>query len=283
MSQLTISFLEAGFTKHIEAVSYKGGGFKSIRFPATVAVFEHPKNGVTLFDTGYSPRFYEQTKYFPNKFYSLVTPVTIDPEQTAVSQLKKRGISPSDVKKVILSHFHADHVAGVIDFPQAEYVYRKSAYDAVKNLGAWGAVKAAFLKGLLPSDFSARSKALEDHQFLDPLESAAGFQFGHDLFGDKSLTLVDLPGHATGHLGVFATDKTGRRFFLVGDACWSCDAYQNVTPPHGITKLLFSNWNDYTSTLKQINQVYQKETDVTIVPCHCEKTLDQLKLSSHSA
>src|SRR6202012_2959756 len=103
---------------------------------ATVAVIEHSKHGVVLFDTGYSMRFYEQTKYFPNRFYSMVTPVTITPETSALYQLKEQGIGFRAIKHVGLSHVHADHIGGVADFSHSQYIYRKEAYDAVRGLSS---------------------------------------------------------------------------------------------------------------------------------------------------
>ncbi len=274
MSQLQIRFIEAGFTKHFEAISLKGGSWKTIRFPASVAIIEHPKEGVILFDTGYSPRFYEQTKYFPNKFYALVTPVTIDPEETAVAQLKRLGIGANDVSKIILSHFHADHVAGVSDFPRAKYIFRDSAYESVKLLSNWGGVRDGFLRGLLPTDFCERAVPLSDRQFslLNPCE---GFSHGIDLFGDESVVVVDLPGHVDGHIGLVVRDKNDKKYFLVGDACWSDESYKSLRPPHAITKLLFKNWTQYNNTLKKINQSYKADSNLKIMPCHCCNTLNQ--------
>ena len=63
-------------------------------------------------------------------------------------------------------------------------------------------------------------------EFTDLLELEPPFDgFGHglDLFGDASLLLVSLPGHAAGHFGALFDDGRGP-VFLVADASWSSQA-----------------------------------------------------------
>lgn len=272
-----ISFLEAGFTKHLEAVSYRGGRYRVIRFPASVAVIEHPREGVLLFDTGYSTRFYEQTKYFPEKFYALITPVTISPETSAASQLLARGIKPTDVRKVICSHFHADHIAGVADFPRAQYIYRQSGFEAVRDLSRWGGVRAGFLRGLLPQDFAARGFAITDSALRPDLTDCPEFPMGYDLCGDQSVIAVDLPGHVVGQIGLLVRTGDGQRYFLVADACWCQENYRELKPPAAVAKLIFHDWSEYTDTLKRLNAVALRSPDLRIIPCHCERTLHELE------
>ena len=280
MSGVKIRIIEAGHTKHLEAVALKGGAFKTLRFPASVAVIEHPQKGVVLFDTGYSARFHEQTRHFPNRFYSLITPVTIRPEDTAAAQMKNFGITPNDVRGVVLSQFQADHVGGAADFEKAKYIYRKSSYDAVKDLSNFGAVKAGFLRGLLPSDFEARSQALVDEQFTTPFREhsaeAVAFKGGYDLFGDSSVIAVDLPGHATGQIGLYVQASDGQRYLLAADACWDERSFQEMRPPSSITKMIFSDWKQYIGTLSTLHDLSIADPDLKIIPCHCEKTLEGL-------
>jgi glyoxylase-like metal-dependent hydrolase (beta-lactamase superfamily II) len=277
VSDLRIRFLEAGFTKHVEAMAINGGSLKPVRFPATVAVIEHPREGVILFDTGYSERFYEQTKYFPNRIYSLVTPVTISPEHTAVAQLKALGIGVRDVRHVILSHFHADHIGGVADFPHAQYIFRGEGYEAVRELAGWGALRAGYLSGLLPQDFASRSRALTDADFKLGQYGFHDFDLAADLFGDGQILAVDLPGHATGQIGLLVRAEGGSRYFLVADACWSARSYQELRNPSPFTRIIFADWAAYKKTLGKIKTLSTQEPAVQIVPCHCDQTLHGLK------
>ncbi len=255
----------------------RGGRMRPIKFPATVAVIEHPREGVILFDTGYSPRFFEQTKYFPNKFYALTTPVTIAPEMTALAQLARRGIAVRDVKHVILSHFHADHIGGAGDFPHATYIYRGSSYDAVKGLTPWKSLMAGFLGGLLPEDFQRRSRPLGDSDFRVGNYGFHEFSNACDVFGDGQILAVDLPGHAAGQIGLLVHDGSGARFFLVADAAWLGRSFQENRAPLPLMKLIFDDWKVYGETLGKIHALAQRDSALKIVPCHCDRTFHELK------
>ncbi len=45
-----------------------------------------------------------------------MTPVYFDPAQSLVTQLREQGYVNRDIHGLILSHFHADHIAGLRDF-----------------------------------------------------------------------------------------------------------------------------------------------------------------------
>jgi glyoxylase-like metal-dependent hydrolase (beta-lactamase superfamily II) len=266
-------FLNAGYCTHPEFVSIRGGSRKPVRFNSSVAVIEHPQHGVILFDAGYSTRFHDVTRKFPDRLYALVTPVTISPEDVAVHQLKQKGVAASDVRMIVVSHFHADHIGGVGDFPQAQYVYQKAGYDFVRGLQGFARVcKGGFLPGLLPSDFEARSRPVlaGDANALCP----APFKSGWDLLGDGSIVLVDLPGHARGHSGLLVSASDGHRYFLVGDACWSARAYREKRLPFPITRLIFDDWTAYRETLHGLHDLNRRDPDLRIVPCHCSETVD---------
>lgn len=42
-----------------------------------------------------------------------------DEAETAVRQVRALGFDPRDVRDIVLTHFDADHVGGVVDFPWA--------------------------------------------------------------------------------------------------------------------------------------------------------------------
>jgi len=271
MSQVDLWFLEAGSCTHPEVTVIQGGRRAQTRFGATVAVLEHPRHGVMLFDTGYSARFFEATRRFPSRIYALTTPVSIRPEDTAAHQLRERGIAPGDVRSVVLSHFHADHAGAVADFPRAQYVYQRPAYDAVRGRGALATLRAGFLPGLMPDDFEQRSRPLDADQArtglcVDPDRA------GWDLCGDGSVVLVDLPGHARGHSGLFVRASDGHTYFLVADACWTSRNYLERRMPHPITRLILDDWRQYRATLDDLHDFHAHHPDVRIVPCHCSTT-----------
>jgi glyoxylase-like metal-dependent hydrolase (beta-lactamase superfamily II) len=237
------------------------------------ALFEHPKFGAMLFDTGYSYRFFNATRHFPERLYRMMTPVTLREEQLAVNQLSTVNIKPADITKVFISHFHADHVAALGDFPRAKYVYLPSAYDSVRNLRGLEALSHAHLPGLIPNDFAERAAPINASASVPLPQEYAPFTRGFDLLGDESLLAVELPGHATGQIGMFAREESGVAYFFVADAAWLGQSIRENRPPHRLTNLLFPNPAAYRATLTDLHDFHAKQPEVRVIPSHCEVTL----------
>lgn len=274
---LNVTFFQAGYCTHPEAVVVRDGQWKTTNFPSLFALISHPESGNILFDTGYSDRFFQETRHFPLRLYALTTPVYFQPEDSAVYQLKNQGIEPESVQYIIISHFHADHIGGLRDFPNARFVCFKSAYEAVKHRRGISALKAGFLSGLLPSDFEQRAIFVEDKKRISLPPQYTPFDTGFDLLGDGSLYAVELPGHATGQLGLFFIDADHQSYFLIADACWLSRAYQEFVKPHPIANLIFSDRQEYVDTLSKIHQLYKLNPEVKIIPTHCSKTWNELE------
>ncbi|AFY84864.1 MBL fold metallo-hydrolase [Oscillatoria acuminata] len=276
---IKIKFFKGGSCTHPEAIVIRDGQWKSALFPSVFALILHPSGGAILYDTGYSQRFFQETRRFPLRLYALTTPVSVPPEESALTQLQEQGISPTAVKSIIISHFHADHIGGLRDFSDARFVCLKSAYAAVKNKQGFGALKAGFLAGLLPSNFEERAVFVENKPQVALPPQYAPFESGFDLFGDGSLLAVELPGHATGQLGLFLTHENQQSYFLIADACWMSRAYQELVMPHAIANLIFANSQDYQTTLKKIHQLHKHNAELKIIPTHCQETWAMLQSS----
>ncbi|MDP7033928.1 MAG: MBL fold metallo-hydrolase [Planctomycetota bacterium] len=280
MSEAKIEILQAGYCVHPEHVVLRTWKFSPMRFPSMFAVIEHPREGVVLFDTGYSQRFLEQTQRFPECLYRWVTPPTIDPEESALSQLSKRGIGPGDVRLVVISHFHADHVSALADFPRARYLHFPEAWESVRHRRGFGAVRKGFLPGLIPEDFERRSDPVVAERTVDLPPEMRPFPRGVDLFGDERFWAIPLPGHATGQLGLWVREgcpgRSDTDLFLVADACWSCRSFQERRRPHRITGLLFDSTREYRRIFDEIVALHERGSAVRILPSHCEESLSEL-------
>ena len=80
----------------------KGEKSKLIKFNALYALISHPDKGYILFDTGYTRRFYDATKSYPNKIYANETKVTITKSNEVKSQLESIGIKAEEIKHIII-------------------------------------------------------------------------------------------------------------------------------------------------------------------------------------
>jgi|CXWL01.1.fsa_nt_gi glyoxylase-like metal-dependent hydrolase (beta-lactamase superfamily II) len=272
--EIRLELLVAGSCRHLERVVRRGGAWRSIRFPSMVGVLHHPTRGVVLFDTGYSPRFFAETARFPYSLYRRMTPVECSAEDTAAAQLVRRGLDPRDVSLVVLSHFHADHLGGLHDFPRARFLYFRAAFDrAWRSRSALGHVRRAFLPGHLPADFEDRSDWVEDSPRLAVPGLSRDFATGFDLLGDGSLLGLDVSGHVRGQLGVFAERTQGPPAFLVADACWTHRAFTHGELPHPITRLVTEDPRAYRERIGALARLVQARPEILVVPSHCEPSV----------
>jgi glyoxylase-like metal-dependent hydrolase (beta-lactamase superfamily II) len=216
LTSVDLQLFDAGYCRHPQLVVLRNGSLKPMVFPSMFALIVHPTAGVILFDTGYSLKFFELTQRFPERLYALVTPVTLASEDCATEKLDTVGIAASDVRHVIISHFHADHIGALGDFPRATYWFHQQAWDAVRSLGRWRSVLKGFLSELVPPDFLQRSRPIQAAEAIALPDRYAPFRQGYDLFKDGSLQAVELPGHACGQLGVFLQTHRGQPHFFSG-------------------------------------------------------------------
>jgi glyoxylase-like metal-dependent hydrolase (beta-lactamase superfamily II) len=238
------------------------------------AVIEHPGYSPMLFDTGYSFRFFEKTRRWPNALYARLTPVTLRENDLAIHQLADRSIRPQDVERVFISHFHADHIAALADFTRAKYTYLPQAYDALRGKQGLAALRHAFIPELLPADFEDRSAAVNMTQIQKLPPEYYPFSHGVDVLGDQSIMAVELPGHAIGQMGLIIQTEDGI-YFLVADACWLRDAYLTLRLPHQLANLLFSDPVAYRETVLKLNELHQHRPKIHIIPSHCAETITQ--------
>lgn len=273
---MQVEFHDGGYCTHREKMAISTGRFCEAVFPSMFVHFHHEKHGHILYDTGYSQKFYEETSKFPNILYAKLTPVFVKKEDTAVYKLKQQGINPEDIKYIIISHFHADHIAALKDFPNAKFIYFTHGFEKFDGYGKYKRLVNGYLLGLIPEDFKERTIAVEQKPTTLSVSQELNefFSIQYDIFGDGSLLAIELPGHARGQLGLYFTQGK-KEFFLVADSCWLTQAYEENIKPAMFSYFFTDSAKLYNQTLEKIHMVHKADKKIIIVPSHCgQKYLD---------
>jgi len=271
MTCVDVKYLRVGQCRHMECVAARGGKFSMIDFPSFCGLIRHPVEGWILFDTGYAEHFFTATQSFPEKLYRLALPIQLGDEEKLLAQLSQMGIDADDIRWVIVSHYHGDHIAGLRDFPNAKFIAsRKDTEDLQKLIASpLGATLQGKLPGLLPDNYFDRLTYVDDLAEKALPHWMKPFTQAFDLFGDQSLLIVPLPGHSHGQVGLFIEDANGRPAFLTADACWSLPACREGRLPSVLAKLATANHQDYQKTFFALSALANREPQVTILPSHC--------------
>jgi glyoxylase-like metal-dependent hydrolase (beta-lactamase superfamily II) len=266
--RLTTHLLDTGYCVADEATILRGAPRRKIACHAPVALLGHPLHGWTLFDTGYAPRIFDATRGWPFNLYRRMTPLRLPPRGAVVDQLGALGLGPSDIRRIVVSHFHADHIAGLRDFPHARFIASRAAWDDASARQGFRALLRGVIPTLIPGDFAARADLLAP--FTGPPLPALGPT--HDLFGDGSALLVDLPGHARGQIGLLARTERGP-LLLAADGCWLSRSYQERRPPAPLAGLIADDARAVTTTIARLHAFATARPDVAILPTHCPEAL----------
>lgn len=176
--------------------------------PILAWVIEHPE-GLIVVDTGETARTAEPG-YFPrwHLYYRLALREYVEPEEEIGPALRSLGLSPGDVRWVVMTHLHTDHAGGLHYFPDSEILV--SAREHATARGFTGR-----LLGYLPH----RWPSWFEPTVLD-LDLDESFQRGHPLTSAGDVRLVATPGHTAGHLSVIVEEED-HALFLAGDASYT--------------------------------------------------------------
>ena len=272
-TRVSLHLLTVGRCRHPEWVTIRGGGLRAVEFPALAALIIHPTEGPILYDTGYADRFRDVTQPFPERFYRWLTPPELPPHERLLSQLAAHGIAAGDVSRVLVSHLHADHVAGLRDLPRARFSALEADVAVAQGTSALGMLLRGVIPALLPPDFASRLDPVDARPVRDLGAAWTPFARAFDLIGDGSLLGVPLPGHAPAQLGVLLRTTDDEEVLLAADACWSGRAVREARRPSRLAGFIFDDWTRYCATLDGLGAVSARQPGLTIIPSHCATTI----------
>ncbi|MDR1571374.1 MAG: N-acyl homoserine lactonase family protein [Clostridiales Family XIII bacterium] len=218
-----------------------------IEFPVTATLVES-KDGYILYDTGCNIR----ESVIPDD-EDTPSPFVSGEDAILPARLEKMGIRPSDVKCVVLSHMHCDHVGYLYLFKNAEIVVAEREFaNAMKLYGLRGfgpgPYKYADFEDFLAAGMNWRllTEDFREYEIAD---------------GVKAVTLGS--GHTFSMTGFSVSLPKSGNFLFSADALY-CS--KNLGPPIRIPGLIF----DSVGYIKSAGFIaeYAKKTGSKIVFGH---------------
>lgn len=238
-----------------------------LKIPINVYVLEH-RDGLVLFDAGLDPAIASDPNYINSTIgrflFRKLFRLHIAPDQSVAHGLKRLGFDPVDVKKVIVSHLHFDHVGGIGQLPNAELHVSGIEWQQLSSPHPErDFILADHIK--LPH---AKWRPIDFTQSDDPiLEPFGGY---YDVMGDGTMVLLSTPGHTIGSLSMLVRGEQCPPLLLVGDLTYDVALLmKDQVPGTGDAVQLRESY-------AKVRQLKQALPDLVILPSHDPSAADSL-------
>lgn len=257
MSTLRMKVVDAGplSLEKNKLVAFAPG---NIDVPTTVAIFEHPKHGVILWDTGINDAVADPDRradYWGAGIPEAFGSHGFKREHAIDAQLDKMGIKPKDVRYVVYSHLHLDHAGGMTYFPNAVHVAQS---DEIRY-------------ALWPDPWTRPVYCQNDFQDIRKLNWLV-VEGDFDLFGDGTFQLIKAPGHAPGLQVLMVTLPNRGRFILGGDVAHLRDQFEAFVP-------MPWDWSTAAMTASRMRIKQLERSGIPLFLCHEAKEFAQLPIN----
>ncbi len=230
-----------------------------VPLPLQCFLIDH-HDGLVLFDTGIDPAIMSDRGYIKQAIGRFLLPRIFRLQVTDADRidhvLSGAGIAASDIRTVVISHLHFDHVGGISQFPQA---------DLLVSDREWA---------ILSEPHPEREWILREHIELpaakwqqlsfeptdDPLFE--GFDGIHDVAGDGSMILLPTPGHTPGSMSMLLRQDGWDPILLVGDLTYETGLLeQDIVPGTGDKDVLLASF-------AKVRRLKQRLPGLAIVASH---------------
>ena len=231
--------------------------------PIYAFLIEHDE-GLIVVDTGETARTAEPG-YFPawHPYFRSGLREWVREDEEIGPQLERLGISPDDVRRVVMTHLHTDHAGGLHHFPHSEIL--ASPAEIAHASGLMGRARG-YLNQRFPDSLDLRPLELDDEPF-------GPFPTSKPLTQAGDVIAIPAAGHTPGQIAVAVLDEDAT-VLLAGDSSYTQDAMlqgvvDGVAPDDQVAK----------TTLARI-RAYAASTPTVYLPSHDPETGERLAARS---
>lgn len=239
--------LPTGFYETRAAFAVKGGAFRDKRrFAASSVLITHPA-GDLLIDAGFGADLSDHVALLPR-----VERARYSREKTVKEQLDAAGYDWANLRGVLVTHVHWDHVSGLDSLHVPIWINAdEMRYGAEDTHGAV---------------FRTVSAGLPVHQYAFDGPAYLGFPASHDVYGDGSVVIAEAGGHTFGSVVVFVTVPDGDRYAFIGDIAWQFDAITDGLERPWLMRKMADT--DAAKVRENLQRVIALRDLMRIVPAH---------------
>jgi len=172
-------------------------------------IIEHDE-GLILVDTGETARVHERG-YHPrwHPFYQRAARFSVHPDEELGPQLRARGISPRDVRHVVLTHLHTDHAGGLVHVTGSRVWVTRGELERASGVGGRA---QGYLPHRWPKWWQPEFVRFDRRPF-GPFEEAMPLTRRGDVL------VIPTPGHTPHHVSVVVSGDLS--YLLAGDTSYN--------------------------------------------------------------
>lgn len=172
-----------------------------------------------LIDTGETSKIYEKNYLPEGGLYHKSVQTRIKKEEEINFQISSLGYQIEDIKTIILTHLHGDHIGGIQYFPKANFLVSQTEYElATSKKGQ----NNGYFKKNWPSWFSPNLIKYNN-------QAEGVFNQSYHLQESKKIIIVPTPGHSIGHQSVIIKTKSVT-YFIGGDLTYNIETLKKEIP-----------------------------------------------------
>jgi len=177
-------------------------------------LIEHP-DGLVLVDTGETAQIYEKGYLPDGGLYHKAVETRITEAEEILPQLAKLGFQPKDIKTILFTHLHGDHIGGLKHFQHCEIFVSEEEYKMATS-------KKGPSSGYFPKNWPDWFKP----NLIKYTDGAEGvFTKSQQITKDGAILVVPTPGHSIGHQSILVK-RLNKTVFVGGDLTYNLDTLE---------------------------------------------------------